>query len=309
MIAASSPASTQWCRKTLLSTGRVCGASPKDTLDTPSTVSTPGKSRLMARMPSMVSCAEFDPLRLTGCEREGERIEDQLIGGQREFVASEVVNPAGDLDLAIGSPRHALLVDGQRDDAGAVVAHRRQHRVAADASVLEIDAVDDAASRVDLERRLDDVGVGAVDDQRRVDAHLQRLDDGAHLLRLVAALCHRDAQVERMRAAFDLRPGDAQDAVVVVGEEQALDRARSLSIDPLTDEQWCRLLTQVDGVHAACQARFHVRRHLRPRRRATRATSSRICSGVDPQQPPTTLTPYSLTKLASSVAMGTGCSG
>ncbi len=209
-----------------------------------------------------------DPLRLPGGEREGESVEDQLIRCQRELVTGEVVDAARDLDLAFRRPCHALLIDGQGDHARAMVAHRRQHRVAADTSVLQVDAVDNAASRVDLERRLDDVGIGAVDDQRRIDAHLQRLDDGAHLIRLIAAFGDRDAQVERMRATFDLRPRDLQDAVIVVREEQTLDGARPLGIDPLTDEQRRRLLTQVDRVHAARQPRFRVRRHLCPRRRA-----------------------------------------
>ena len=57
-IAMSSPASTQWCRKTELSTARAAGASPKLTFETPSEVKTPGNSRLMRRMPSIVSLAE-----------------------------------------------------------------------------------------------------------------------------------------------------------------------------------------------------------------------------------------------------------
>ena len=87
----------------------------------------------------------------------------------------------------------------------------------------------------------------------------------------------------------------AEDAVVVVGEQQTLDRARPLGVDALTDEQRRRLLTQVDGVHAARQPRIGVRRHALPRvAGADVLTSSRMCSGVDPQHPPTMLTPYSL---------------
>ena len=92
-------------------------------------------------------------------------------------------------------------------------------------------------------------GVGAVDDEWRIDAHLQRLDDGLHLLHLIAAFGHRDTQVECVRAAFHLRPCDTEDAVVVVRKQQALDRARSLGIDALADEQRRGLLVEVDGVH------------------------------------------------------------
>ncbi len=57
-IARSSPASTQWCRKTELSTARAPGDTPNDTFDTPSDVCTPGSSALMRRMPSIVSTAD-----------------------------------------------------------------------------------------------------------------------------------------------------------------------------------------------------------------------------------------------------------
>jgi len=146
-----------------------------------------------------------DPLGFTGGERERQRIEDQLVRCKPELVARQVVDAAGDLELALGGARHTLLVDGECDDAGAVIAHQREHRVAAHSTVLQVDAVDDAASRVRLQRRVDHVSVGAVDHQWRVDAHLQRLHHGAHLLRLVAALGDRDAEVERVRAALDLR--------------------------------------------------------------------------------------------------------
>ena len=57
-IARSRPASTQWCRKTELRTARAPGEIPKETLDTPSEVFTPGSSALIRRMPSIVATAE-----------------------------------------------------------------------------------------------------------------------------------------------------------------------------------------------------------------------------------------------------------
>ncbi len=204
-----------------------------------------------------------DPFRLAGRQRERKRVEHELIGRQAELITGEVVDASGDLELAIGRTRHALLIDRERDDARTVVAHQRQDGVAALAPVLEVDAVDDATPRVRLERRVDHVGVGAVDDQWRVDAHLQRFHDGAHLVGLVAAFGHRNAEVERMRAAFDLPACDAEDAVVVVGQQQPLDRARSLRVHALTDEQRRGLLVQLDGMHAAGEARCGVERLAR----------------------------------------------
>ena len=57
-IARSSPASTQWWRKTELRTARAFGETPNETFDTPSEVFTPGSSFLMARMPSIVATAD-----------------------------------------------------------------------------------------------------------------------------------------------------------------------------------------------------------------------------------------------------------
>ena len=57
-IARSSPASTQWCRKTLLSTLRAGTPMPNETLETPSDVLTPGRRSLIRRMPSIVSIAD-----------------------------------------------------------------------------------------------------------------------------------------------------------------------------------------------------------------------------------------------------------
>ncbi len=56
-MARSSPASTQWCRNTLLSTLRAVMLTPKDTLETPSEVLTPGICSLIARIPSIVATA------------------------------------------------------------------------------------------------------------------------------------------------------------------------------------------------------------------------------------------------------------
>ena len=57
-IARSSPASTAWCRNTLLSTARAPGETPNDTFDTPREVFTPGISAFTRRMPSIVSTAD-----------------------------------------------------------------------------------------------------------------------------------------------------------------------------------------------------------------------------------------------------------
>ena len=102
-----------------------------------------------------------------------------------------------------------------------------------------------------LERRLDHVRFGRVDHERRLDAHRQQLDDLRHLLGFVAALGQRDADVEHVRAGLDLLARDVEDALVVVGQQQALHLARALRVDALADEQRRRILVQRDGAHGA----------------------------------------------------------
>ena len=57
-IARSSPASTQWWRKTELSIARAFGETPNETFETPSEVFTPGSSFLIRLMPSIVATAD-----------------------------------------------------------------------------------------------------------------------------------------------------------------------------------------------------------------------------------------------------------
>ena len=78
-------------------------------------------------------------------------------------------------------------------------------------------------------------GFGRVDHDRRLDGHREQLDDLRHLLGFVAALGDRDADVEHVRARLDLLARDVGDALVVVGEQQALHLARALRVDALAD--------------------------------------------------------------------------
>ena len=156
-----------------------------------------------------------------------------------------------DLDLAVGGLGHADLVDRQRDQRRAVRLGQRGDHVELVAAGLEVDRVDDRAARDLLERRLDHVGLGRVDLDRRGLAERDPLDDLAHLLVLVLALGERDADVEHVRATVDLVLGDLDEAVVVVGQQQLLGLARALRVDALADERRARLLHERRGGHHA----------------------------------------------------------
>jgi hypothetical protein len=60
-------------------------------------------------------------------------------------------------------------------------------------------------------------------------------------------------------ATIDLLAGDDDHAVIVIRQRQALDLARAERIDPLADDQWRRVLPQIDGAYhrRGQRQRFH----------------------------------------------------
>ena len=277
-IARSSPASTQWCRKTELRTARAGWPTPNETLETPSEVFTPGMPSLIARIPSIVATADglhssspVVSVNVSASKISNSRVEPVLVAG-------DLLDPLRDLELALGRLRHPDLVDRQRDQRGAVRLRQRDHAVGLVAAGLEVDRVDDRAARDRLQRGLDHLGLGRVDLDRRRLGQRDPLDHLAHLLVLVLALGQRHADVEHVGAAVDLVLGDLDEAVVVVGEQQLLRLARALRVDPLADQGRARLLDQVGGGHHRADQRRRRRRGARPGSGRRPARRSRGCA-------------------------------
>ncbi len=157
------------------------------------------------------------PLVVARGECEGERVEDQGLGLE-SMLGDQVADALGDLDLALGRLRHALLVDRQGDQAGAMFLRQRGDTVELVRACLEVDRVDDRAAGDVLQRGLDHLRLGRVDLDRGGLGQRDAFDDGAHLLVLVLALGQRDADVQHVGAAGDLVLGDLEQAVVVVGQ-------------------------------------------------------------------------------------------
>ena len=143
----------------------------------------------------------------------------------------------GHLELALGGLGHPDLVDGERDHRGAVLRGQGHHLVELVAAGLEVDRVDDRAAGDLLERRLDHVGLGRVDLDRRRLGQRDPLDQLAHLVGLVLALGQRHAHVEHVSPAGDLVLGDHEQPVIVIGQQQLLGLARALGVDPLADDR------------------------------------------------------------------------
>src|SRR5829696_9917618 len=83
------------------------------------------------------------PLLVAGGEGEGERVEDQSLRVEAVLVATDLTDPPGDLHLAVGGLRHADLVDGERDQRGAMGLGQWHNPIGLVPPGLEVDRVDD----------------------------------------------------------------------------------------------------------------------------------------------------------------------
>ncbi len=196
-----------------------------------------------------------DPLGIAGREREGERVEQQVLGGEAELAGGDVVNASRDLQLPLARRGHPLLIDRERDHRRAMPLHQRQHVVDPLPSVLHVDGVDDRPAGDVLQRPRDHRRLGGIHHQRRLDAHRQQLDDARHLVRFVAPLGERHADVEHVCARLGLLACHAEDPLVVILQEESLHLARALRVHSLTHQQRGRILVERDRPHGRADAR------------------------------------------------------
>ena len=185
-----------------------------------------------------------------GRHREGEGVDQQVRLRQAVLVAGELDQARRHRELALRGLGHALLVDGQRDHRGAELLGQDQPVGGGLLAILEIDRVDDRLAAMQLERRLDDVGLGAVDHQRRIHAAGETCDHLVHLGDLVAA-DEGGADVEAVGALGDLLAPDRHAAVPVAGLLQFAPLARAVGVATLADREVAVLLAQR---HLAVQA-------------------------------------------------------
>ena len=83
---------------------------------------------------------------VAGGQREGERVEDEVAGGQPVALGGDLVDAVGDLHLPLDVAGLAALVDQQADHCRAVLTGQRHHLVEAAAgelAVLEVGRVED----------------------------------------------------------------------------------------------------------------------------------------------------------------------
>ena len=273
--------------------------------------SRPGSSALMRRMPSIVSTA-------LGRHSSSPVVSVKVSASK---ISSSGSSPCSSqamsrMRLAISTLRSAVLAMPTSSMVSAISAAPW-----ALASGITLSALSRPASRLIeltiaaagdlLERRLDHLGLGRVDLDRRRLGQRHALDHLPHLLVLVLALGERHAEVEHVRAAGHLVLGHLHEAVVVVGQQQLLGLARALRVHALAHERgraaparaaWRSSSTTRSG-RPGLGAR---RRGSRP---PTRSTIARMWSGVVPQQPPTIDHAVALHELLQRVGQRLGLLG
>ena len=136
---------------------------------------------------------------MPGRNGQGQRVEDEIDGTDAVFVHRQIEDALGDRQLLLRRERHALFVDGQRDDGCAVTLGHRQNLGGALFAIFQIDRVDDRLAGNALQRLLHDIGFGGVNRDRRRHTGSDLLQNVADVALLVLAN-DGAAQVEHVRA-------------------------------------------------------------------------------------------------------------
>lgn len=187
-------------------------------------------------------------LLLTGRDREGERIEHDVVLVQPPLPRELLDEAGGDAHLVVGGARLPLLVDGEGDDGGAVLLHERHDAAEAGGgavAVLVVDRVHHGATADELQAGGDHGGLGGVDDERQGRGAREPGDDLADVGDAVAADVV-DADVEEVGADAGLLLRDL-DAILVAALEHGLTEGlRAVRVGALADRQVRGVLVEGD---------------------------------------------------------------
>ena len=170
-MAASRPASAHSWRNTLLSTWRAAGLRPNDTLDTPSTVCTPGISALMRRIASIVAHAVAAQVVVARGQREGERVEDEVARtrARSASTARSWMRWAMRIFHSTSRAWPTSSISRQMTAAPCFLA-KRHHLVEARARASPSSRLAELSIErppIHAQRRLEHLGLGRVEHQRR----------------------------------------------------------------------------------------------------------------------------------------------
>ena len=201
-------------------------------------------------------------LLLAGAEGEGEEVDEDVGLAHPPLTGEGVDEPVGDPQLPLGGAGLTLLVDGQRDDGGAVLLDDRHdpgEAALGAVTVLEVHAVDDGASAEALQARLDDGRLGRVQHDRQGAGGRQPGRGVAHVDRPVAPdVVH--AQVDHVGPLAHGLPADVDDLLPVGLQQRVAERPRAVGVGPLPHHQHAGVLPEGHGAVERGRAGLDLRR-------------------------------------------------
>ena len=189
-------------------------------------------------------------------------------------IDDDVIDALGDAKLVLGGLRHAVFIDRQRNEHRAVAAGKLAQFVGFAFAILEVDRVNDRATRNDMQRLLDDVDLGAVDHHRCRHLLHHRLQQLQHVGGFVATNVGR-ADIEHVRAFLHLLLGHVQHAFDIAVEHQLAELPAAICIGALANNQRTRVLVERRRMEQRCQLRL-IERRTRSRHQALDRFSHRL---------------------------------
>ncbi len=192
---------------------------------------------------------------IPAAEREGERIQDEITGVQPIFAHHERVEPLGDGDLVLDGLRHPPLINGERDDRGAVGLAEIQDLAGLGLAILEVDGVDHALARRALQRAFQHGHLRAVQHERKLNLSRKPLQVLVHVTHFIPAHIGR-ADVQQVRAFLGLLLGEGDEAIPVLLREQIPKFLRAVRVRAFADDERARFLGEGHGLIEARRAAF-----------------------------------------------------
>ena len=167
-------------------------------------------------------------------QRQGERVEEEVLGGQAVALHRDVADVAGGAQLPLGRAGLALLVDAGADDGGPELAGEPEERVEPGAglvALLQVDRVEDGPPADPRQRGAHHRALGGVDHERHARLRAEAARHVGHVGHAVGARVV-DADVDEVRALLDLVAGHGHAGVPV--RRRASPRGR-----PASRWRWC----------------------------------------------------------------------
>ena len=181
-------------------------------------------------------------------QRQGERVEEEVLGRQPVTLDRDVADVAGGPQLPLRRAGLALLVNAGADHGGAELAGEAQERVepgARTVALLEVDRVEDGPAAEPLQRGAHHRPLGGVDHERHARLRAEPAGDFGHVGHPVGAGVV-DADVNEVGAFLDLVPRHADAGVPVTVEHRLAEGLGAVGVGPLADGQVRRVLRERD---------------------------------------------------------------